>query len=77
MHYCLLKYRRRHLLVLDDLVNTWTGKALPKQHLQFNENSLTQKKVLSIGVVLIVLVMLHVLLSINNFIKRKLKIIYV
>lgn len=43
MHYCLLKYRRRHLLVLDDLVNTWTGKALPKQHLQFNENSLTQK----------------------------------
>lgn len=43
MLYCLLKYRRRHLLILDDLVNTWTGKALPKQHLQFNENSLTQK----------------------------------
>lgn len=44
MHHCLLKYRRRHLLILDDLGNIWTGKALPKQHLQFNENSLTQKK---------------------------------
>lgn len=61
----------------DDLLNIWTGKALPKQHLLVNKNLVTQNAVLSILVVLIVLVMLHVLLSINNYIKRKGKIIYV
>lgn len=58
-------------------MNIWTGKARPKQHLLVNKNLVTQNAVLSIGVVLIVLVMLHVLLSINNYIKRKGKITYV
>lgn len=76
MDHCLLIYRS-HLLISDDLLNIWTGKALPKQHLLVNKNLVTQNAVLSILVVLIVLVMLHVLLSINNYIKRKGKIIYV
>lgn len=72
MDHCLLIYRP-HLFQ----TTSWTGKALPKKHLLVNKNLVTQNAVLSILVVLIVLVMLHVLLSINNFIKRKGKITYV
>lgn len=59
-----------HLFISDNLVNFWTGKPLPKQHLQVKENSLTQNIVLSVGLVLVALVILHVLLSISNYISK-------
>lgn len=72
----LLTYRH-HLFISDDFVNSWTGKPLPKQHLQVNKNSSTQNIVLSVGVVLVALVILHVLLSINNCVKKIETITYV
>lgn len=61
----------------DDFVNDWTGKPLPKHHLPVNKNTLTQYIVISVGVVLFAMVLLHVLLTINNCIKRKERITFV
>lgn len=53
---------------------TVKGKSIPKQHPQVNKNTWTHSILLSLGIVLAALVIVHALLSVNNCVKRRNKI---